>query len=328
MKPKVFIKKFSPGNISTTIEEALDWINIEKIIRKEDRVFIKPNFTYPIYKEGVTTSPLIIEGLIKLFSEFTSNIIVGESDGGYYAWKAEEAFKGHSLYEIAHRYGAKLVNLSNIETEVTELKLSSKTIINVPLPRLLLHEIDVFITVPVPKVHVMTNVSLGFKNQWGCIPDTMRLMYHYLFDEMIIALNKILNPKIVIFDGTYFLDRTGPMDGDPVPMNLIIASNDIGAGSLVCCEIMNIDPEKVKHLRLARKEGMLPYSLEEICLNIPTNNFKVQKFRLERTIINWIALAVFNSKIGLKFVYDSPLSGVIRWLINAIRGRRDFKAGY
>ncbi len=55
----------------------------------------------------------------------------------------------------------------------------------VKLPAALVEACDSFITVPVPKVHVMTNVSLGFKNQWGCLPDVKRLRDHYRFAEIL-----------------------------------------------------------------------------------------------------------------------------------------------
>ena len=153
-------------DLENEIAAALKWIGWDTIIEPEARVFIKPNFTYPFYKPGVTTSPQVMEALISVLSTQTSNIIIGESDGGYHAWKAEEAFQGHNLYKIAGRYGAELVNLSKIEAEDTEVKVGSKTV-RARLPSLLLREVDAFITVPVPKVHVMTRLSLAFKNQWG-----------------------------------------------------------------------------------------------------------------------------------------------------------------
>ena len=51
---------------------------------------------------------------------------------------------------------------------------------------------------------------------------------------------KRCGPGLTIFDGTWFLDKTGPMVGEPVPMNLLIASDDSGAGSMACCDIMQI----------------------------------------------------------------------------------------
>jgi uncharacterized protein (DUF362 family) len=325
---RVFVSRIDlQRSLYDQVADALAWMQWQSIVPSQARVFIKPNLTYPFYKPGVTTSPQLIEALISVLSDQTLSITIGESDGGSHAWEAEEAFEGHRLYEIADRYGATVVNLSKVEREYAGIQVNSR-IVRVQLPSLLLHEVDVFITVPVPKVHAMTGVSLAFKNQWGCIPDTMRLRHHHQFNEMVVAINKLLNPKIVIFDGTYFLDRTGPMDGDPVRMDLIIAANDIGAGDLVCCEIMNIDPNKVKHFRLARKEGMFPSSLEEIYLNDRIENFNGRRFHLERTLMHWITLAAFNSRWGTKLVYDSPLAGPLHHVLYAIRGRPNFKAGY
>lgn len=318
---KVYIGKFNEESaIRMELMKALNWIEIEKILFPGARVFIKPNFTYPFYKEGVTTSPIVIEELVKILLDFTPNVIIGESDGGYNAWKAEEAFQGHNLYDMAKKYGVGLVNLSKSNTIKTEINLTSSKL-NIGLPTLLLNDTDVFITMPVPKVHVMTKVSLSFKNQWGCIPDIMRLMYHHHFHELIIALNKLLNPKIVIFDGTYFLDRTGPMEGDAIRMDLIVASNDLGAGSLVCCELMDIDAKRIKHHQYAHRSGMFTYSLADVHLNDRIENFKCRKFRLERSWIHWGALAVFHSKLCLKLVYDSPFTGIIRSILTAIKGK-------
>jgi len=86
--------------------------------------------------------------------------------------------------------------------------------IEIELPTLLVEETDFFITMPVPKVHAMTGVSLGFKNQWGCIPDVKRLRHHPDFVRKVIEINKILNTRLVVFDGTYFLNRSGPMSGE------------------------------------------------------------------------------------------------------------------
>ena len=160
------------------------------------------------------------------------------------------------------------MNLTEYPREWAETEIFGRQI-KLEMSRLLLHETDVFITMPVPKVHVMTRVSLGFKNQWGCLPDVKRLRNHHDFSYKVLAINKLLNPQMVIFDGTYFLNRTGPMEGDPVKMNLLIASDDAGAGSLACCELMQINPKSIAHLRLAIKEGMMPDSLEQVDLNTP-----------------------------------------------------------
>jgi len=325
---RVFISSIYDNNLNKLISQAFDWIEWEKIIKPHDKIFIKPNLTYPFYKPGVTTSPAMIEALVSTLSTRCSNITIGESDGGSHAWKAEEAFEGHDLFNIAKKYNATLVNLCKMQSEYVKVNVAG-TKVEVHMPSLLIHDTDVFITMPVPKVHAMTRVTLGFKNQWGCIPDVMRLKYHYQFSHYIVAMHKLLKTKIAIFDGTYFLDRMGPMDGDAVPMNLLIASNDIGAGSLACCKIMNIDSHKVKHFRIAKKEGMFPSSIEEIEFNDNIDKFSTRQFKLERSILNYMALAAFNSKWGTNLVYLSRLAGPIHKVLYTIRGEpSDYKKGY
>jgi len=310
------------------ISEALNWIDWKNIVKKDARIFIKPNFTYPFYKPGVTTSPVFIEAVISVLKEYSSNITIGETNAGAHAWKAEEAFEGHNIYKIASKYNVKIVNLSNVKSEYKQVKVGSKRIM-VHLPSLLINNTDIFITLPVPKVHVMTGVSLAFKNQWGCIPDVMRLKNHFSFNEYIIAINKILKPSFALFDGTYFLNRTGPMEGDAIPMDLIIASNDIGAGSFACCEIMNLDPQKVKHLQIAKKEGLFPSSLEEIKFNSDIGKFCTCQFKLERSVSNYMALLAFNSKWLTNLIYISPFAIPIHRILYLIRGEpKDYKKGY
>jgi len=307
--------------LNVQLEAALDWLGWNKIIDPGATVFLKPNLTWSQPIPGVTTSPAFIEAVVSVMRTRTSNIIVGEADGGYHSFDAEEAFESHGLYDITKRYDVQVVNLSDLPSEEANTIINGKRV-TLELPSLLLHGVDVFITLPVPKVHVMTRVSLAFKNQWGCIPETMRLRHHPQFAEKVIAINKLLKPSIAIFDGTYFLDRTGPMIGDPVRMNLLVAANDIGAGSLACCRIMNIDPWKVKHFTLARQERMFSNSLDEVVLNQPIEPFCHHQFRVERTLINWIALAGFNSDILTRLLYDSAFADPIHRILYTVRKNR------
>jgi hypothetical protein len=110
------------------------------------------------------------------------------------------------------------------------------------------------------------------------------------------------------------------MDGDPVPLNLLIVSDDLGAGDLVCCEIMKIDPNRIGHLRLAMREGMMPRSLSEIELNTDPLQFNHQKFVLKRTLINWVALLAFQSRIATWFLYQSRCAKPVHEILYLIRG--------
>ena len=47
-------------DVQETLPEGLEYIDWKSRIKRDDHVFVKPNFTFPCYKEGVTTSPAVL----------------------------------------------------------------------------------------------------------------------------------------------------------------------------------------------------------------------------------------------------------------------------
>lgn len=327
---RVFVGRIDPTNaagLRSTAAAALTFIGAERFLSAATRVFIKPNFTYPFYKAGVTTSPQMIEAVVAHLKNWTNHITIVESDGGSHAWRAEASFEGHQIPDMCRRYGITSAGLTQLPREMAATEICGREV-RIELASAMLHESDLFITMPVPKIHMMTGVSLAFKNQWGCIPDVKRLKNHPDLPYKVLAVNKLLRTQIAVFDGTWFLDRTGPMDGDAVPMNLLVAADDPGAGSLACCEIMGVDPRRVGHKRLAIKAGMMPRSMDGIALNTPLEPFKIRKFRLERTPLNYVTLAAFHSRFLTWMIYNSAFAKPIHELLYLIRGRPKDMAPY
>ena len=320
-RPRVFVERFDSSPHSDTTWRAFEWLRAREVITRGTRVFVKPNLTWKTPMSGVTTTPEFLAVVLGALVEFGASVAVGESDGGYHSFAAEEAFRSHGLYDCAKRYGVTVVNLSECPTEGRTVIIAGHPV-TVELPSMLLHDVDVFVSLPVPKMHAMTRVSLGFKNQWGCQPGTMRLTNHPEFARAVLAINQLVRPRLVLFDGTYFLDTTGPMIGEPVRMNLLIGSDDAGAGSLACCEIMGIKPERVRHLRLAQRLGMMPRNLGAVELNRSLAPFKTRRFRLKRSPINYIALAAFHSRLGTRLFYDSAAADVFHRILYPIRRSR------
>jgi uncharacterized protein (DUF362 family) len=262
----------------------------------------------------------VILETVKFFREFTSHIAIVETDGGYGAWSAQQAFAGHGLYELRDDYGIEIVNLNDEPSEMISFRSRRKRY-QLPLPSRLLHETDLFITMPVPKVHCMTGVTLSYKNQWGCVPDIMRLRRHYIFSDAIVAINRALRP-VVLADGTYFLDRNGPMDGVAIRMDLIIAASDVGAFDRYVTELMGVPWTRIPHLRRAVELRDMPSDIGAILCNSHPDLFKTHTFRLHRTLRNYIALVGFNSRLLTWLGYESWFGKVIlHGMLYAIAGK-------
>jgi uncharacterized protein (DUF362 family) len=311
---------FKIGDDLSAVARAANEIGLLRSITSSTKIAVKPNLTYPYYRPGVTTSAAFIRETIKVLREYTPHIAIVETDGGYGAWQASEAFAGHGLYQLREQFGIELVNLNSESSEMITFRCGRKEH-HLPLPTRLLHETDLLITMPVPKIHCMTGLSLSYKNQWGCVPDTMRLRRHYLFDDAIVAINQALKPA-VLADGTYFLDHNGPMEGDPIRMNLIIAASDAGAFDRYVSELMGFPWRRVPHLRRAVELGDMPSRLEDIESNVAPSDARTHTFRLDRTLRNYIALTGFNSQLLTWFGYESWVGRVVlHAILYAVAGK-------
>jgi uncharacterized protein (DUF362 family) len=309
------------GELKRSVLKCLEFINWRENIRKDSVVFVKPNFTFPRYKEGVTTSPELLRCLLEIVRNRSSVVIVGESDGGNHSFKAEEAFRSHGMYDMCKEVGVELVNLSTLPSKFVESEIQSKKV-KVQLPKMILEKVDCFTSVPVLKVHVMTGVSLGLKNLWGCYSDTMRCLYHQNLDHKLALMAKVLNPKVTVIDGLYALDGHGPMFGEPVKLNLILGSNNVVIADTLGAMIMDVPLKKAKHILMAEKEGIGTTNLENAKVNTDWKQY-IRKFHIEKTLIDRASSLLFHSHVAAKLVMDSPLTPLAYKVAGTLRSSEE-----
>ncbi|KAF0135185.1 MAG: hypothetical protein FD145_11 [Candidatus Saganbacteria bacterium] len=314
--PKVYIDKIiDPPEL---ISKAFEFIGADKQIKAGDLTLLKPNLTYPKFKPGVTTTPQVLEATIKLLKDFGAKIIVGESDGGYNSYEVKDAYHDYGLYDLEKKYGIKVVNFSQDKSSWRYLTIHKYfKDFKVEYPALL-EDCDHFITLPVPKVHAMTGISLSYKNQWGCVPNTMRLRYHPVFNEAIFAINQIPKSKFTIIDGTYGLTRSGPMVGDVFDWGFLLVSNSFEAADLIVSKMMGMDLKKIKHYKKAYKKGLIP-KIEKININQSYETFKSDKFYLKRDVWNYLALSAWIHPWINHFFYESFAADLLHKIMYTFR---------
>ncbi len=306
----IFIEKNDKEYLEV-IRKGLSHLRIEKKIKPGDTVFIKPNLTFPHYREGVMTRPISVENLICALKDYTQNIIIGESDGGgYNKFSMENVFEKTGLADIAKKHNVKLVNLSKLPSMDISFEYKKK-LISVPLPTLLLDDVDLFITMPVPKVHANTGVSMSIKNQWGCIQDpSMRLQLHPFFKKVIYEINQALRVGVSFIDGEFGLTRNGPMRGDPVKLGWMLLADNIICADIVCCKIMGIDSSRIDYLNFYGKNQRVP-KIEEMVFNQNYKIFIGPQFYLKRDFWDYPGLFAFRSSFLAYVAYHSPFADIL-----------------
>ena len=317
-KPKVFLSKLADG-YEGPVADGLAGVGFFETVRAGATVFLKPNFTFPTYRPGVMTSFACIKATIECLVGRGYKVIIGEAEsGGYNPFSMDAVFEQMGMNELARQTGARLVNISYTEPELLKVRVGRRTL-SIPVPKLLLHEIDAFITLPVPKIHMNTRVSMSIKNQWGCIQDpAVRLKLHPFFAEVIFEVNRRLPKAHSIVDGRFGLNGTGPMRGKVVPLNWLMVSNDLVAADRICCKLMQIDERSIHYLRHFRGEGWWT-SFADIALNQDWETFKTVPFYLTRQWTDLPGLFCFKSSFLAWLGYRSPLAGLAHRLLYLFR---------
>jgi len=320
MSKRIYIESLGQDYLSV-IQKGFEWLNLAGRIKPSDRVLIKPNLTFPFFRPGVMTNPEALESLIIYLRNFTSNITICESDtGGYNQFSMDEVFERIGISRFARRYGIRVINVSHEAPHVIHFRYRLRKL-SVPLPRLLVDETDLFITMPVPKVHSNTVVSLAIKNQWGLIQNQkLRLKLHPYFKRVVYEINKVLPRTIVLLDGKYGLNRIGPTHprAEVVQPGWILMSDSVFYADYVTTDIMGFDYRKIPYLKyIFDIEGI--DSLAEVEFNIEYEKFTKTRFYLKRHWTDYPGLLCFNSTLLAYIGYESVLAGPLHWLLYRFR---------
>ncbi len=320
MRNRAAIYHFNKDSLKAKIRDSLEWVNWKERIYPDSCIYVKPNLTFPEYRPGVTTSPHFLAAVLDVLKERTTHITVFESDGGNNSYPAEKAFETHNLYEICGSRNVRLINLSREEWKYVEVPTPHGNQL-LPLSKEMVERADMTISVPVPKMHFVTRYTGAIKNFWGTVPDSMRLKNHFYLKYALPEIMKILKSGISIIDGEYFLDNTGPVTGDPVKMDLVMAADSALSADMALMELMDVNPGRICYIKTAYETFLTPKSIKEIDMNANLSQYKSHQFSYHREPVDYLALLGFKSKLITWLVYLSPFRDMAHKLIKSLRGR-------
>lgn len=253
LRPKVSIvrgkRSFDP------VSKALDLIDYKSILKDWERILIKVNFiTTKTWDSGATTDPVVVEAIIKrIKDDLSAKVIVVESDAT--TTNADKAFKITGIRDVCERYDVEFINLRKLKDRVKLPVPNHETLRTITVPRIITE--SAIISAAKLKTHFSTGVTLGMKNMFGLLPDKFKSKYHFRgIDKVIVDINTVLPPTLTVIDGFVGMEGRGPVNGDPIQMDLIIAGKDPVATDSTACRVMGINPHEIKHITLANKKGL------------------------------------------------------------------------
>jgi uncharacterized protein (DUF362 family) len=239
------------------------------------RILIKVNLCLLLDCEtGATVDPRLVRFLAEWLLERHSikEIIIAESDAT--AISADRAFYGLGwdciLSEVPK---TRYLNLTSDERVI--VKLDGLFFKELEMSRTFM-EVDYVISFAKLKTHTMQVITCAMKNQFGALPEKLKVVYHPHLTEVICDLVQVRPPDLCLVDGLIAPEGPGPVGGIPRLMRLIIGGTDAVATDHLCARVMGKDPRQVPHLRIAAKHniGRTSYETLGCCVEDVVENFE------------------------------------------------------
>jgi len=259
------------------VKKIMDSITPHLKLKSSDKVAIKINLSgsREIY---ANTHYETVESLIFYLKDNLgiSNISVIEgSDGAYFSGKTTWDIFYKFRYKEVELNGDKLVSLDDLPHDHT---LEVNTFSGKREIHFTQFEADYMISVVPPKTHNIFPVFLSIPNLIGFVKPEERVFmfgastseikkinfsnsdkYFQLIEnggKNFVELLKLITPSLVIIDGLYGMEGSGPIKGSPVFHGFSIASEDSVLADSLTTYVMGFDVGDVSYLDFACSERL------------------------------------------------------------------------
>lgn len=220
-------------------------------------VVIKPNICNAKNPEGIVLTDFrIIKAVVDLVHENGNEALIVESDN--ISGSAEHRLEKSGLMGLLDDWGVDFLNLSHDDYQEYEV---ADTVIR--LPRTVL-DAEYFINIPKIKTCAHTLVTLAIKNLYGVFQRKQKAKLHKHLDEILPFLAETVGSDLIIVDGINCMEGNGPVIGNPVCMNLVLAGRNLVAVDAVCSRLMGYDPSDIPHIADSADRGIGPMDESQI----------------------------------------------------------------
>jgi uncharacterized protein (DUF362 family) len=243
------------NNIEKTLEEGIELINGFKSLKSP--VIIKPNICTQVDKTGFAVNDIqVLEDLVNMILKENQNLSIKIVESDSMSKFADEAFDKFGYRNLEAKmqksgFDVSLVNLSHSQTVETEFE--GNYFKNQKFPDVLVGS-KFFISLAVAKTHYLTFITGTIKNLFGLLPRKNQSFYHPNINDVIVDLNRFIQPNLCIVDARVGLEGwNGP---ELRTINRFIIGTKSLSTDATMARIMGFEPEKIPHLEEAAKYNL------------------------------------------------------------------------
>jgi uncharacterized protein (DUF362 family)/Pyruvate/2-oxoacid:ferredoxin oxidoreductase delta subunit len=270
-------------------------------VKSGEKIVLKPNWLAADAPELCTTThPSVFKAVAEVFKAAGAVLTYGDSP----AFQSPELAAKKTLCKAAaDELGILPADFVNGVEVFFEKGVQNKKFTVVKA----ITENDGLISLPKLKTHGFMKFTGSIKNQFGCIPGTLKGEFHVRvpdsndFAKMLVDLNSFIHPRLYVMDGILAMEGNGPRGGSPKKMNVLIFSADPVALDATVCRMLGLDPALVPTVKFGMEAGAGTYKAEDIkMLGDDISMFTDKNFDIKRE-----PLKPFKASGFLKFISNA-----------------------
>lgn len=217
------------------------------------KVLLKPNLVEFSSDAPVNTHPAFVAAVAEAFRALgAADVHIAEGPG-----------HRRTTFDLASSAGY-FSSVPKFENHFTDLNVDDVTRVTIHNPFSSLSELylpnsalgcDLLVSLPKMKTHHWTGATLSMKNLFGIVPGAVygwpkNLLHWAGIDQCIADLHYLFPRQFCLVDGIEAMEGNGPILGTRIAAGVIVAGAHPPSVDATCCRIMQIDPAKIRYLRL------------------------------------------------------------------------------
>ena len=239
-----------------------------KVAVRGKKVLLKPNLVEFSAGAPINTNPVFVAAVFAAFQAAgAAQVSIAEGPG--HRRITMELADSAGFFGAIPGFEKRFVDLNIDEVSLRRLVNPSSTMTQLYLPRTAL-ACDLLVSLPKMKTHHWAGATLAMKNLFGLVPGGVygwpKNVLHWAgFDECIVDLHGLFPDQFCIVDGIEGMEGNGPILGTGKHAGVVVAGAHPPSVDATCCQIMGIDPSRIKYLDLvSRKTGWLLSDVHQI----------------------------------------------------------------
>nr|AGF92953.1 iron-sulfur cluster-binding protein [uncultured organism] len=257
------------SELKESLERGLDTLGgLDSFVESGETILLKPNLLRGSSPEkAVVTHPDFIIGITEMLEDLGVNVIVGDSPGGPMSENGlKKAYRKANWTKIPQVTNATLnYNVEKVEKKIPDGRVKK----SFPILEVM-DEVDGIINLPKLKTHTLTVFTGAVKNNYGMVHGLTKSALHgqmtrlNKFSKMLLDVKDVVKPRLSIMDAVWGMEGSGPSRGDPIKLDLVLASEDPVALDIGACRSVGIPLQKVPTIT---ESDIDPESVEYTQLN-------------------------------------------------------------